>query len=172
MLTWIRRLCPSLARAIRTRATAKQDEDWHLPTFSLFFWGIVYMYFKFKLARQNTNKGDMIFVCFLQMRKTCSSCCDERLDVDDGGRSTFSTRSAQLSTTGSSRRSAAVCDELSFWLCVNEGERREKVLLARSVVWTNDWTVDEDIEAVSSMTTSSRLIMELSRCLLANRRKT
>jgi hypothetical protein len=32
--------------------------------------------------------------------------------------------------------------------------------------------VEEDIETVSSMITSSRLTIELSRCLLAKRRKT
>ena len=106
------------------------------------------------------------------MRKTCSSCWDDVLDEGDGGRSTLSTRSVQLSITGNSRKSAAVWDDVSFGICVNEGERRENVLFALSVVWINERIVDEAIDAVSSMMTSSRLAIELSRCLLAKRRNT
>ena len=109
---------------------------------------------------------------FVYMRKTCSSCWDDVLDADDGGRSTFKTRSVQLSITGNSWMSAAVCEDVSLGTWVNDGERRENVLLAFSVVWTNECMVDEAIDAVSSMMTSSRLAMELSRCLLAKRRKT
>lgn len=109
---------------------------------------------------------------FFQIRKTCSSCCDDVLDADDGGRSTFKTRSVQLSITGNSWISAAVWDDVSLGTWFNDDERRENVIFALSVVWTNDCSVDEAIEAVSSMMTSSRLAMELSRCLLAKRRKT
>jgi hypothetical protein len=112
-----------------------------------------------------------VFV-FLHIRKTCSSCWDDVFDVDDGGRSTLSIRSVQLSTTGNSCISAAVWDDVSFGICVNDGERRENVLFPLSVVWINEGIVDDAIDAVSSTITSSRLAIELSRCLLAKRRKT
>jgi hypothetical protein len=136
-----------------------------------FFHLNVYNIFEIKITKQNKNKKKELCF-FLHIRKTWSSCWDDVFDVDDGGRSTLSIRSIQLSTTGNSCISAAVWDDVSFGICVNDGERRENVLCALSVVWTNDWTVDDDIDAVSSIITSSRVAIELSRCLLAKRRKT
>ena len=65
----------------------------------------------------------------LHIRKTCSSCWDDVIDgVNDGGRSTLSIRSVQLSITGSSRKSAAVWDELSCGIGANNVEWCENVL--------------------------------------------
>ena len=79
------------------------------------------------------------FFLIHHIRKTCSSCCDDVFDADDGGRSTLSTRSVELSLiTGNSCISTAVCDDVSFCICVNDGERCENVLFALSIVCTNE----------------------------------